>query len=169
MGYPARRQKGNFSEALSRFSARFPSSVAGHRNVLRAPCGATDKPTAALACPPSRRRSPEGGASGANGPARPQVHQNVTHFAHFAAKYPVLRPKLKTFLENALQIQELYDIIMKITLFPVSAEIGRSHARRGAWRPADGGARLRGAGAAAKTAFAPRQREKDGETECQNK
>lgn len=167
MGYPARRQKGNFSEALSRFSARFPSPVTGTfcgrlavRRITR---------RAALACPPSRRRSPEGGASGANGPARPQVHQNVTHFPHFAAKYPVLRPKLKTFLENALQMQKLYDIIMKITLFPASAEIGRSHARRGAWRPADGGARLRGAGAAAKTAFAPRQREKDGETECQNK
>ena len=51
MGYPARRQKGNFSEALSRFSARFPSSVAGHRNVLRAPCGATDNPARRFGIP----------------------------------------------------------------------------------------------------------------------
>ena len=90
MGYPDRRQIGNFSETLSRFSACFPLPVTGHRNVF----------------------------AGASGPARPQIHQNVTHFAHFAAKYPVLHPKLKTFLENALQMQELYDIIMKINILP---------------------------------------------------
>lgn len=49
MGYPARRQKGNISEALSRFSARFPSPVTG--TFLRAPCGATDNPARRFGIP----------------------------------------------------------------------------------------------------------------------